>query len=122
MKRIILILTAITALSMGLASTAQAAPIIECGTYNPYANHWTSTTHPDFSGYTPVYNLTTRNVRCSDARPASLNIMRHHSPPFGSHRNTYYHSFTCRWQWFYGEDWDVRCTRGSQVIHWQGGA
>jgi hypothetical protein len=40
MKRIILILTTIAALSVGLASTAQAAPIRECGNYVPTGN-WT---------------------------------------------------------------------------------
>ena len=104
------------------AAPVQAAGITECGNFvltgNGYHGYWTYRT---VYGFTPVYNLTTRGVRCSDARPASLNIMRR-APSFGSHRNVYYHNFTCRFRWFNGEDWDVRCTRGGLVIHWQGGA
>lgn len=123
------LITAAVAGSLGLAAPAitaarvQAAGITECGNFVLTGNggnhgYWTLRL---VYGYTPVYNLTTRGVRCSDARPASLNIMRR-APTFGSHRNLYWHNFTCRFRWFNGEDWDVRCTRGSQVIHWQGGA
>ena len=106
------------------AAPAQAAGITECGNWvftgnNVWHGYWTFRT---VLGFTPVANLTTRGVRCSDARRASLNIMRYYAPPFGSHRNTYWHGFTLRWIFSNGEDWDVRGTRGSQVIHWQGGA
>jgi hypothetical protein len=124
MKRIIFTLV----LALGLAepavmvSAAQASAITECGNFVQTTTwergYWTFRIVP---GFTPVYNLTTRNVRCSDARAFSFRVMNM-LPPYGSRRNVYYHNFTCRITWSYGEDWNVRCTRGRQVIHWQGGA
>jgi hypothetical protein len=97
---------------------AQASAITECANFVPtgwsasqniWRGYWTFNT---FAGSTPVTNLTTRNVRCSYARPFSLAVAakssRHHN------------GFTCRWR-HAGEEYDVRCTKGAQVIHWQGG-
>lgn len=124
MKRSITLITLIAGLALAapavVAPVAQASGITKCGSYDYFGHRWY--TRGIVYGYTPVYNLTTRGVNCRDARNASLTIMNHHMPRFGSRRNSYYHGFTCRWQWFNGEDWDVRCTRGSQVMHWQGGA
>ena len=50
-----------------------------------------------------------------DARPASLAIMRRN-------RTFPWHGFTIRYRMIGTEGWDVRCTRGSQVMRWQGGA
>jgi hypothetical protein len=104
-----------------LPAHAQASAITECGNFVQTTawerGYWTFGMVP---GFTPVTNLTTRNVRCSDARPYSFHVMNI-LPPYGSRRNVHSHNFTCRIAWSYWEDWDVRCTRGSQVIHWQGG-
>jgi hypothetical protein len=93
-----------------------AAAITECGDYVPTGlAHGTWTGYWTFNppgGFTPVTNLTTRRVRCSNARPFSLQVSQH------SRRS--YHGFSCKWKTSY-ESYDVRCTRGREVIHWQGG-
>jgi hypothetical protein len=115
MKRKNLIPAAIFA-ALAFAGSAQAALIRRDGNFvvtGPYAfdGYWTYGTVP---GFTPVYNLTTRNVRCSDARSFSLYVSRTGT--------RHYHNFNCRGTPIGTEDWDIRCVRGSQVIHWQGGA
>lgn len=79
----------------------------------PYAfdGYWT---YSMVLGFTPVANLTTRDVRCSDTRSFSLYISRTGL--------RHYHNFKCRGTSIGTEDRDIRCTRGSQVIHWQAGA
>ena len=91
-------------------------PIKECGNFIPtgmagetWTGYWT---YRHIPGFTPVTNLTTRVVGCSAARPFSLHVSRK-----GSRR---YQGFTCRWIHHY-ESYDVRCTNGGRVIHWQGG-
>lgn len=115
-KRILASLAVIAGLA--LAGSAQAAPIRECGNYVPvgwahgtWTGYWTFAVVP---GFTPVANLTTRNVLCGDARRFSLAVSRS-----GAGRS--YHSFRCRNTTIGTEDYDIRCTRGSQVVHWQGG-
>lgn len=104
----------VAAMLLLAALPASASPITECGNYvqtGVNRGYWTYRT---VYGYTPVYNLTTRSVRCSQARPFSLTVtsgMRRH-----------YQGFACRIRWFNGEDWDIRCTKGAPVVHWQGGA
>jgi hypothetical protein len=91
MKRII---TAIAlAASFALAAPAMAAPIRECGNYVPvgwahgaWTGYWTFAT---VYGFTPVWDLTTRNVRCSDARAFSIAVSR-------SGAGGGYHNFKCR--------------------------
>ena len=94
------LITAVASLALAGAilapATGQAASINECGTYNPYGHHWTSTKHPDFSGYTPVYNLTTRDARCSYARPFARHVSNWAAP-------RHYHGFTCTEVRFNGE-------------------
>jgi len=124
MKRIITLIAIAGALAV--AGPAAAAPIRECGNFVPTAPwHWNSGywTYRTVLGYTPVYNLTTRNVSCSDARPFSLYVMKH-APRYGSHRGTLVIHYACTFRWFNGEDWDVRCTGNFSpgVVHWQGGA
>ena len=113
---------ALAAPAVMLPAHAQASAITECRNFVQTTawerGYWTFRIVP---GFTPVANLTTRNVRCSDARPFSFHVMNM-LPPYGSRRNVHYHNFTCRIVWSNEEDWDIRCTRGSQVIHWQGGA
>jgi hypothetical protein len=102
--------------SLVLVTPASAEPIRECGNYvftDTNRGFWTYLTIP---GYTPVYNLTTRNVSCANARPFALLVAGYW--PGVRYRN----GFRCVNRLFYGEDWDTRCTRGAQVIHWQGGA
>lgn len=117
LRKILIALVAVAGLALVGVAGAQAAPIRECANFVPtgqahgtWAGYWTYATIP---GFTPVYNLTTRSIACSDARRFSLYVTRH-----GSHR---YHRFSCRWIPDY-ESYDVRCTRGRQVVHWQGGA
>src|SRR6476620_11742169 len=112
MRKLILIIVGMTALAV--VPAASASPITECGNYVQTGiseGYWT---HRTIYGYTPVANLTTRKVRCSYARPFSLIVTA------GIRRR--YQGFTCRIRWFNDEDWDIRCTKGEQVIHWQGGA
>ena len=96
------------------AAPASGASPTACGNFvqtSAGKGYWT---YHIVYGYTPVYNLTTRGVRCSAARPFSLREtarMAH-----------YMNGFTCSIRWFNGEDWDIRCTRGEQVVRWQGGA
>jgi hypothetical protein len=96
------------------ASLASASAVTECGNYvqtGAHSGYWTAAT---VYGYTPVFNLTTRRVRCSDARRFSLR----ETSTMSRRRN----GFNCAIRWFNGEDWDIRCVRAAQVIHWQGGA
>jgi hypothetical protein len=115
--RVALTLVAASPVMLGLALPTASAwpPIKECGDFvqtgfahGRPAGYWTYRT---VHGYTPVANLTTRVVQCSYAR--SFSLTRHGGR---------WQGFTCRSRTFYGEDWDVRCTKGNQVIHWQGGA
>jgi hypothetical protein len=106
MGKLIPILSSI--LVLGFVSTASASGITECGNYG-FSGPWTSRT---VLGGGLVVNLTTRTVRCSYARPFSL-----HVTPKRAHR---YQGLSCRWRDFY-ESYDVRCTKGRQAIHWQGG-
>ena len=91
---------------VGVPSALALPPIRECGNfvYTGFAHgraigYWTYTTIP---GYTPVYNLTTRIVRCAYARPFSLDMAGYW---FGTR---HYQGFTCINHPFYGEDWDIR--------------
>ena len=93
MKRLMLI---IAGTGLALVPAASASGIRECGNWawtgtNVWHGWWTYGIGGwnNTGGYSPIYNLTTRNVRCSDARHASVNIMRYHTPPFGSHYNTH---------------------------------
>ena len=95
------------------AVPAQAAGITECGNFHPTAAEGGYWNYRAVDGATPVYNLTTRGVRCSEARRFSLVVSTGARWPR--------HGFQEDWH-FHGERYDVRCTRGSQVIHWQGGA
>ena len=92
------------------ATPVQAAGITECGTYDIGHHGWTYHT---ISGAVPVANLTTRNVPCYLARPFSLYVTRT--------GNYHYHGFRFRVRESY-ETYDIRATKGDQVIHWQGGA
>lgn len=103
----------------GVSSARAGSGITECGNFvptppwGPYHGYWTFRT---VMGYTPVYNLTTRNVRCSYARPFSLHMAGYWRGV--RHRDGY----RCTNHLSNSEDWDIRCTKGRYVIHWQGGA
>jgi hypothetical protein len=114
-------LAAIATLALGIAPAASASPIIECCHFVPtgvrgdsWTGYWTyKTTY----GFSPVWNLTTRRVRCSFARRFSLAESRH----VRRHRD----GFTCRKHIIpdtNGEEYDIRCVASQdRVIHWQGG-
>jgi hypothetical protein len=122
MRKYLALLAAITVSLGGVAAipaAAQAGGITECGNFVPtgwsssqhiWRGYWTFRTTA--AGFTPVTNLTTRNVRCSYAHTVSLRV--------ANKAWRHYSGFTCRWH-NAGEEYDVRCTRGHQVIHWQGG-
>ena len=118
MGKLIPILSSI--LVLGFVSTASGSGVTECGNFettgwahNIWTGYWTYST---VMGFTPAYNLTTRQVRCFDGRPFSLVVSRY----FLRHR----HGFNCRYV-FHGSGearyYDIRCVRGNQVIRWQGG-
>ena len=97
-------------------AAAQASPIRECGNWvqtdaQPGTWHWS---YRYSLSYSPVRNLTTRNVSCSKARRFAVDV--------GFSGQGYSHGFICSWR-YYGRGYrqfDVRCTGGSSVIHWQG--
>jgi hypothetical protein len=114
----ILVVSAMAALS--LASTASAggpiavasqpsasttSRITDCGWWGGVG--WTRTAPQGFS-----MHLTTRNVRCSFARP----FMRRYRGT-----DSYFPRWTCREINQY-ESADVRCVSGVRVIRWVGGA
>jgi hypothetical protein len=123
MKRIITAAAVIAALAF--AGSAAAAAPRECGGYNMNGSHSYWTYH-GFSGFSLVWNLTTRSVDCSEARSFALTVMRKYMPPYGSRRGVLWQHFGCAIRRYNGEDWDVRCVRTMhaypEVIHWQGGA
>ena len=102
----------------GAVPTASALPPIrECGDFVPtgiahgvWTGYWSF--HPA-PGFTPIYNLTTRVVRCPYARQFSFHMDRHW-------RKRHYQGFTCQVHVYY-ELIDERCTNGGKVIHWHGG-
>ena len=114
-RKLLPVLTAgLVTAAVALPATAQASPIRECGNWvdtngQPGTWHWS---YRYSLSYSPVRNLTTRNVSCSNARPFSVRI----GAGWGS-----LHGFACKWRyWNHRSQADVRCTRGNQVIHWQG--
>lgn len=129
LRKLLTALVAVASLALvpAASSASAAAPIRECGNFVLTGNHdqgyWT---HRLVYGYTPVFNLTTRNVACSSARPFSLRATdRVVGSKMGALRGTAavaYRGFRCRARFANGEDWDIRCTKGRHVIHWQGGA
>ena len=96
------------------AAPAHASGITECGGYNMNNAHHMYWTFGRFSGFSFVWHLTTRNVPCYLARSFALHVSR-----TGDYR---YHGFRYRVRWYYDEDYDIRATKGDQVIDWQGGA
>lgn len=96
------------------AASALGSTASDCGNYVPTSpghGYWTYRT---VYGYTPVFGLNARRVRCSWSRTFSLqetSKMLHH-----------FQGYACKIRWFNGEDWDIRCTQGARVIHWTGGA
>jgi hypothetical protein len=94
-----------------LSSSAPAAPIRECGNYGDHYWGW-GWGYSRISG-AGIYNLTTRRVRCHDARWFALH-----------YRGTDWRwpKWRCREHNAY-EFSDVRCvaSRG-RVIHWQSGS
>jgi hypothetical protein len=114
MKRIALI--AILAGALSLTASASASPLMNCGGYNmtnPAHGYWT---YQSFYGYSLVWGLEARGVSCAYARPFSLHVAGYWSGV----RNR--DGFVCTNRLYYGEDWSVRCTRGSQIIQFAGGA
>jgi hypothetical protein len=95
-----------------LATPAHAAPIVECGNYGATASGRVGWTYADIEG-AGIYNVTTRNVRCSSARGF---VRRYRGT------DTYYPTWRCREVNDY-EFSDIRCTASrGRVIHWQTGA
>jgi hypothetical protein len=129
MKRIVAALAVLAVLAVAGPAAAQG-PIRECGSFVPtgqsgppahiaYRGYWTfGLVGPVGHGFTPVANLTTRNVSCRDARSASLTIVQ-------INRIYPWHGFVLRFRMTGSErgteDYDIRCTRGGEVIHWQSG-
>ncbi len=119
MSRSVAILIAALAFASAVAGpSASAAGIRECGHFVPTGNPHGGTfpgywTYRQTWGYTPVFNLTTRVVHCHFARYFAI----HQSLRYRSH----YFGFTCGSSWLGTEAYDIRCTKRSQVIHWQGG-
>lgn len=103
-------LIAIAISMLAIPAASQAAPVRECGTYDPEIG---SFTFGLVRGGTGVANLTTRNVSCSAARRLALRYR-------GS--DSFFPMWKCREVSEY-EFLDVRCiaSRG-RVVHWQGGA
>jgi hypothetical protein len=102
MKRIIT--AVVLAAALAVAASAQASSITECG-WGP--------------GLTPgspagIMNLTTRHVSCPNARHFAVQVT--------ARDPRHWDGFACRIS-FYDQNlsFDIRCTRGRQVIHWQGG-
>jgi hypothetical protein len=102
------------------AAPAQAAGIIECGNWvqtngQPGTWHWS---YGYSIPYSPARNLATRIVSCSDARPFALHV--------GFSGQRHYRGYICKWHYWrsrrYSPQFDVRCTKGARVIHWQGSA
>jgi hypothetical protein len=91
--------------TIGIAGTASASPIRECGNI------------PEVQGSPAgVLNLTTRNVSCSSARRFAVQVTAQYPFP---HR---WAGFVCRDNYFDdGLQFDIRCVERSRVIHWQGG-
>jgi len=128
-RKLLISLGAVASLGLvpAASSASAAAPIRECGNFVLTGDHnqgyWTRRV---VAGYTPVFNLTTRNVACSSARPFSLKATsRVVGSKTGALRGTAtvgYRGYRCRATFANGEDWDIRCTKGRHVIHWQGGA
>jgi hypothetical protein len=92
------------------------AAIRECGNYAYVDGHHGYWTFGTTYGFTPVTNLTTRVMRCRRARQFALRESRAY--PFHRRRN----GFRCRRTELPPESYDIRCTKGRRVIHWQGGA
>ena len=92
---------------VNVVASAAADRIIECGSHVFGEPGW----HRHVIG-AGIWNLTTRRVSCSYARPFALhwNGERH------------YRGFTCRHKVLGIEYDDVRCVSGRRVIHWQFGA
>src|SRR4051794_40468073 len=116
-RQLIAVITAMVTLAVGISFTAparaEASPINECGNWiqtngQPGTWHWSY----GYQGVSPVRNLTTRNTRCAYARSFTLHLS------FSYQRH--YQAYACRWRWPTFADYDVRCTKGSHVIHWQG--
>jgi hypothetical protein len=82
-----------------------ASTIRECGSV------------PDWRGSPGgIVNLTTRHVSCPSARRFAVRVTDRYPTP------RHWDGFTCRsFTYPGGELFDIRCTRGVQVIHWQGG-
>lgn len=104
MRKLIVTVLAAGSLAAVVPAIAQASPIRECGRIarivpNSPAGLW---------------NITTRNVACPYARRFAVQVT--------AHMAHHWAGFTCR-HYFYnhGFVFDIRCVRGSQVIHWQGG-
>jgi hypothetical protein len=91
--------------TIGVAGTASASPIRECGNI------------PEVQGSPAgVLNLTTRDVSCSSARRFAVQVTVQYPFP---HR---WAGFACLDNYFdHGLQFDIRCVEGSHVIHWQGG-
>jgi hypothetical protein len=108
MKLLALLFVTTAIVAVAPAGSAVAAPIRECGNYDP-GRGWT---YRSVSGATPVYNLTTRNVSCRTARRFARRYRG---------TDTYFPKWTCREVRYY-ESWQVRCTAsGGRVIRWHGG-
>lgn len=108
------VVVAMLAVASSAPPAASAAPIRECGNYGWFSP---TATGPAHWGYGRTYgaaitNLTTRNVRCAYARPFATHLWgRHH-----------YKGYTCKVTRLGVEYYDIRCTKGNHVIHWQNGA
>jgi len=112
MKKLIMTAAATAALFGAVGTSAQAAPINECGNWG-----WRGGSGPSW-GMTPIegagiYNVTTRAVGCSTARRF---VRRYRGT------DSYYPTWNCVERNAY-ESSDIRCTAsGGRVIRWQSGA
>jgi hypothetical protein len=90
-----------------LPSSAQAAPITECGGAGSL-----------YGGGIRITNVTTRGVKCPTARRFSRSFVTRGGPACNEDRYCRFRGWDCL-QYARGGKIDTRCTTGSRVIRWQ---
>jgi hypothetical protein len=100
------------------AGSASAAPIKECGGYDPGVGFVSG--DPDGAG---VYNITARVVACRTARSVVARYYNQFSDYCGNGPNCQIDDWTCRTRSLGIEYADTRCTRSrGRVVRFQHGA